>query len=451
MRAAVRMLRRALRVGERRARAFRGGAARRGIVAENSSDWRCFGSALITRSTPQPALVRAWTGRDVIFPARGDCAVGAAAIDSAARMRAALSAIAAYHERTQHHLHGYARALGYLDWATQPDPFRRYVGATRIQLPLQPPDGSPRYADLFGGQIAPAIVDAAAVGRLFQDSLALSAWKEHQGTRWSLRVNPSSGNLHPTEAYLLAGAVPGLTDAPTLCHYEPSAHALERRAELPANLWQRIATALPDGALLVGLTSIPWRESWKYGERAYRYCMQDLGHALGALGFAAAALGWRTVLLPLPDDALLALLGIDDQQGPEAEHPDALLGVHPDATPAADWARTFALDDDVLAALRALRKHGTAAALSRDHHDWPVIDEAIAATRLVGEPPLSFWDRPAAVAVAALTAAAPVPDADARVLFHQRRSAVAMDGRTSIDATSFCASLQRVADPAAPP
>src|SRR5262245_61877370 len=193
MRAAVRMLRRAMRVGERRARAF--------------------------LPTARPALVRAWTGRDGIFPARGDCAVGAAAIDSAARMRAALSAIAAYHERTQHHLHGYARALGYLDWATQPDPFRRYVGAARIPLPLQPPDGSPRYADLFGGKIAPAIVDAAAVGRLFQDSLALSAWKEHQGTRWSLRVNPSSGNLHPTEAYLLAGAVPGLTDAPTLCHY----------------------------------------------------------------------------------------------------------------------------------------------------------------------------------------------------------------------------------------
>ena len=43
------------------------------------------------------------------------------------------------------------------------------------------------------------------VSRLFEDSLALSAWKEHRGHRWSLRVNPSSGNLHPTEGYLLCG------------------------------------------------------------------------------------------------------------------------------------------------------------------------------------------------------------------------------------------------------
>ena len=37
--------------------------------------------------------------------------------------------VVAYHERTKHHFHRYAAALGYMDWATQPDPFRRYAGA----------------------------------------------------------------------------------------------------------------------------------------------------------------------------------------------------------------------------------------------------------------------------------------------------------------------------------
>ncbi|TVR64991.1 MAG: hypothetical protein EA420_04215 [Candidatus Competibacteraceae bacterium] len=32
-------------------------------------------------------------------------------------------------------------------------------------------------------------------------SLGLSAWKQHRGSRWALRCNPSSGNLHPTEGY----------------------------------------------------------------------------------------------------------------------------------------------------------------------------------------------------------------------------------------------------------
>jgi len=32
----------------------------------------------------------------------------------------------------------------------------------------------------------------------------------------SLRVNPSSGNLHPTESYLVAGPLPGLHDKPAV-------------------------------------------------------------------------------------------------------------------------------------------------------------------------------------------------------------------------------------------
>ena len=47
--------------------------------------------------------------------------------------------VVAYHERTKHHFHRYAAALGYMDWATQPDPFRRYAGAdsprSRLRLP----------------------------------------------------------------------------------------------------------------------------------------------------------------------------------------------------------------------------------------------------------------------------------------------------------------------------
>jgi len=39
------------------------------------------------------------------------------------------------------------------------------------------------------------------------------------------------------------------------------------------------------------LTSIVWRESWTYGERAYRYCLHDIGHAWQALALSARAIG----------------------------------------------------------------------------------------------------------------------------------------------------------------
>jgi len=44
-------------------------------------------------------------------------------------------------------------------------------------------------------------------------------------------------------------------------------------------------------ALIVGLTSIFWREAWKYRDRAYRYCCHDLGHAMMSILLAAGALG----------------------------------------------------------------------------------------------------------------------------------------------------------------
>jgi hypothetical protein len=42
-------------------------------------------------------------------------------------------------------------------------------------------------------------------------------------------LNPSSGNLHPTEAYVIVGALPGLADRPAAYHYAPDRHVLELR------------------------------------------------------------------------------------------------------------------------------------------------------------------------------------------------------------------------------
>jgi hypothetical protein len=49
----------------------------------------------------------------------------------------ALDQVFRYHEETKHHFFRYARALGYLDWANQPDPFRRFAGAPLF--PVVPP------------------------------------------------------------------------------------------------------------------------------------------------------------------------------------------------------------------------------------------------------------------------------------------------------------------------
>ncbi len=47
---------------------------------------------------------------------------------------------------------------------------------------------------------------------------------------WYLRMNPSSGNLHPTEAYAVLPAREWLPGGAGVYHYAPLAHALEQRA-----------------------------------------------------------------------------------------------------------------------------------------------------------------------------------------------------------------------------
>src|SRR3989449_10009234 len=114
-----------------------------------------------------------------------------------------LEIVMRYHEETKHHFNRYARALGYLDWANQPNPFRRYEGATLVRLPILGLDGeplAPPYEDLYRPVAVPsAPVTIRTLSRLFEYALALSAWQQAGGTRWALRSNPSSGNLHPTE------------------------------------------------------------------------------------------------------------------------------------------------------------------------------------------------------------------------------------------------------------
>ena len=89
----------------------------------------------------------------------------------------------------------------------------------------------------------------------------------------------------------------GVSDAPTLCHYVSELHALERRASVSEKVWQHLTTLLPDGSFLLGLSSILWREAWKYGERAFRYCQHDIGHALAGLRFSAVLCGWDLQLV----------------------------------------------------------------------------------------------------------------------------------------------------------
>ena len=297
-----------------------------------------------------------------------------------------LETVMRYHERTKHHFARFAPGPGQLDWANQPDPFRRYAGAALTRLPILGPDEepvSPAYESLYErGAVPRAQLNLRTLSRLLEYALALSAWKQAGAARWALRVNPSSGNLHPTEGYVLIGGIAELGASPGLFHYAPAQHGLERRADCPDALLARLLRSFPPQAFLLGLSSVYWREAWKYGERAFRYCQHDAGHAIGTVRIAAAALGWSALVLDgVADETLDALLGLDrgaDFEGAERESAELVMALWPGEAA----AETSSLDGEAVQELKRQRWYGKANRLSRDDPvPYEAIDRVAAASR----------------------------------------------------------------------
>ena len=167
----------------------------------------------------------------------------------------AATVVRRYHTLSKHHPRHYAPGPGGLDWANQPNPFRRFEGSSVVPLPLVSGEGMLAYDHLFRpaeGSGSP--LDGASLGLFFELSLGLSAWKEYGPSRWALRNNPSSGNLHPTEGYLVLSADIDAELVAGVYHYLPHEHALERRCRFVGDVLATVVAAVvPGGTLLVGL------------------------------------------------------------------------------------------------------------------------------------------------------------------------------------------------------
>lgn len=220
-----------------------------------------------------------------------------------------------YHESTKHSVESLRRAPHSLDWANMPDPFRHYEGVPVLDLPADPPVPEMPAFEVLHGVSGDTLARGGPtfLSQLLFYSAAISASKRVQSTgrRYALRVNPSSGNLHPTEFHFRTR---GLKDWPDgLYHYRPSAHMAEQRAL--GDLGTKLAGS--SAPIVFILTSIAWREAWKYRDRAYRYCLHDIGHAWEALSLAARAIGCHSFGVGhFPDDEVAQFCRLHEDEWP---------------------------------------------------------------------------------------------------------------------------------------
>lgn len=220
-----------------------------------------------------------------------------------------------YHELTKHSVESLRRNRRPLDWANMPNPFRHYEGVPVIDLPADPliPD-IPAIEVLRGSTGRSLAKDGSAfLSQLMFYSSSISAMKRVPATKnaYALRVNPSSGNLHPTEFHFCTQGLIGWPNG--LYHYLPSSHMAEQRA-IGEFVSKIVNTAAP---LVFVLTSIAWREAWKYGDRGYRYCMHDIGHAWQALSLAARSMGCESFAAgDFADDAVSEVCRLSEDEWP---------------------------------------------------------------------------------------------------------------------------------------
>ena len=232
-----------------------------------------------------------------------------------------------YHQRSAHSRRTVIARGPRVDWDHPPSPWESYPALATVALPRAAPvtmatgpalAAAAALPDALGPGVAPVTV--AALATLLHLTQGVTDVSGPPGKPFHKRAAASSGALYPTVTHVVVGEVDGLE--PGLYHFAPRDHALHllRRGDVRAEL----AAASAHGALIraapltVVLSTLCGRSSWKYGERGYRYCTLDAGHALANLQAAGAGLGLASRAVGRFDDGrVAATLGVDlARQGP---------------------------------------------------------------------------------------------------------------------------------------
>lgn len=210
-----------------------------------------------------------------------------------------------------------------IDWQEALLPFKLYPQGEHIPFKLYPEYGATL-------EHAPDILTSEQVGQMLLDTYGFTRQnsalnmlidEEPQVTFWAkpLRPTPSGGALFPCEVYLLVGAGQSLPMG--LYNYDAAHHALTclRRGDHFPALFKSLAHAQECASqsipFVVLLTITFARNSFKYGEFAYRLQSLDSGTVIAQNGIQARRYGLQpTVHYQFLDKALDDLLRLDPLQ-----------------------------------------------------------------------------------------------------------------------------------------
>lgn len=214
-----------------------------------------------------------------------------------------------FHDRTKYTPESVSNPKGAMQ-GPQPEPFKTYRLGTEVDL--KP------YLD-EAKVSAQATSEERAWARLSHfliNVYGLTAQLNTvAGQVFYLRAAPSAGGLYPAELYLVSRGNHLLPAG--LYNYQARTHSLWRYWD--AHMWQDLQEAcfwhpaLEATQLAVVTTTVFYRSSWRYQDRAYRRICLDTGHILGNLELASTLVDYRPHLIGgFADQKVNQLLYLDE-------------------------------------------------------------------------------------------------------------------------------------------
>ncbi|HWY28219.1 MAG TPA: SagB/ThcOx family dehydrogenase [Candidatus Sulfotelmatobacter sp.] len=221
-----------------------------------------------------------------------------------------------YHEATKHSEISLRTSAHYLDWANKPSQFKIYENLPSIALPknFPRPDSEPLIA-IFGrsSQKEAPNLGLAELAEMLYFSAGLTRKYRFGGEFHYMRAASATGALYPIELYVVAGDMPGLEAG--VYHFDPLGFQLSRirkgdyRAELAAASNHSIAVA----PATIALTSVAWKNAWKYEARSYRHWFWDCGVIAANLLAVSSSIGSPTKIIQgFVDQTVNEIFGLED-------------------------------------------------------------------------------------------------------------------------------------------
>ena len=284
-----------------------------------------------------------------------------------------------YHEATKHSEISIGTDAHYLDWDNKPSQFKEYLNLPSVALPRDFPHPIENSLRSIAGvqESKNKEVGIETLAEILFFSGGLTRKMPFGSVFHYMRAASATGALYPIELYVISGRIPGLDAG--VYHFNPFHFSLVklREGDYRHTLEEAGSQASPLAPLTIALTSIAWRNAWKYVARSYRHWFWDSGVIAANLLATANSAGLPAELeLGFVDSAVDKLLALES--GKEATVALAVIGQ-------GQQSKSATLPQPI----RDLKLE--ISPLSKEEVDYPVIWDTNGASQLKTKAEVESW------------------------------------------------------------